>query len=85
LNDVLREGITRVARAAAAGSDEADVVKAQRWCARMALHKDTPKDCRSATRALYIIQPTFLRVLNSVSLNFAPRFNLRDELSELAQ
>jgi hypothetical protein len=47
LNDVLREGSSRVKRAAAAGSDEADVVKAQRWCARMAQHRDTAKECRA--------------------------------------
>ncbi len=46
LNDVLREGLSRVARAAAAGSDEADVLKAQKWCARMAEHRDAPKECR---------------------------------------
>ena len=30
----------------AARSDDADVLKAQRWCARMAAHRDTPKECR---------------------------------------
>ena len=43
----MREGISRVLRAAAVGSDDADILKAERWCSRMSQHKDTPKESRS--------------------------------------
>jgi hypothetical protein len=68
---VLREGMSRVARATAAGSDEADVMKAQRWCSRMAQHRDTPKECRSGT---------FLALAAALLT-----INCRGELAELAQ
>ncbi len=86
----MREGISRVLRAAAVGSDDADILKAERWCSRMSQHKDTPKECRSVyfnvadcfvvayESALVASLPfvhTFYRVLFYLHLSFRMRLS----------